>query len=255
MDWNKIVVTKIYNVIDVKVEKGKCGEMINRGFSGLVFSPEGEVVYRMNGKEFVSNGHNILYLPEGGSYTYESKCNGICPMINFHCDYDKSAFISFPVADIAIYENKFRELSKIHYNSSGIYSHHASFASFYDILVTIDKESAENEGSEYCRRAIGFMLDNISLPQLCCDKIALHLNISTVYLRKIFFAEKGIPPMSYLRKLRVERAKEFLKLPGKSIGEIAIEVGYSDIYSFSRAFKREMGMTPSYYALKYKNCY
>ena len=62
-------------------------------------------------------------------------------------------------------------------------------------------------------------------------------------------------PMAYLRRLRMEKAKELLKLPEKSVGEIAEEVGYSGIYQFSRVFKREALMTPSEYASRYKDSY
>lgn len=51
---------------------------------------------------------------------------------------------------------------------------------------------------------------------------------------------------SYVRAVRMERAAELLKnSPSLSIAEIAADVGYKRQGSFTDAFAREMGHTPS----------
>ena len=76
-----------------------------------------------------------------------------------------------------------------------------------------------------------------------------------LYFRKLFLREMGMSPMAYLRKMRIEKAKEYLKLPSMSVSETAYAVGYSGIYPFSRVFKRETGESPSNYSAKYRNSY
>lgn len=49
----------------------------------------------------------------------------------------------------------------------------------------------------------------------------------------------------YLTGVRIKRAKEVLCTTGMTIQEVAAEVGYNDEKYFSRAFKKEKGMTPS----------
>jgi AraC-like DNA-binding protein len=43
----------------------------------------------------------------------------------------------------------------------------------------------------------------------------------------------------------MHRAGEMLRSTGQNIGDVAFAVGYYSISAFSRAFSREMGMTPS----------
>ena len=253
MEWNKSVVSKLHSILDINVEKGKGGK-VNRHFSGLVFAKNGSVAYRMNGEEYVSDGTNVLYLP-CGAYTYEPLSDDVCPQINFECDFDRSEFLVFPVSNISVYEEKFENLRRMYYNENGTHSHHACLAALYDIMSSLDRESASSEYGKYIRMAISIMHGEYADPCLSNDRVAERLNISTVYFRKAFLKETGKSPMAYLRKLRMEKAKELLKLPEKSVGEIAEEVGYSGIYQFSRVFKREALMTPSEYASRYKDSY
>ena len=55
----------------------------------------------------------------------------------------------------------------------------------------------------------------------------------------------GEPPLAYLRRWRMHRASEALRDPSRSVMEIARSVGYDSEASFSRAFKRHFGRTPS----------
>ena len=50
--------------------------------------------------------------------------------------------------------------------------------------------------------------------------------------------------LSYLNKLRVDKAKEMLSSAGTTIKSIALQIGYNNEQSFSRYFKKSTGMTP-----------
>ena len=57
--------------------------------------------------------------------------------------------------------------------------------------------------------------------------------------------------IEYLQKVRIEASKKELETGRKSIDEIMIEVGYSDVQTFRDIFKRVTGTTP----IEYKNRY
>jgi AraC-like DNA-binding protein len=57
----------------------------------------------------------------------------------------------------------------------------------------------------------------------------------------------GISPREYLIRLRMERAVEMLKQRTLFITEISLSLGYSDLYTFSRAFCNFYGLSPSNY--------
>ena len=60
-----------------------------------------------------------------------------------------------------------------------------------------------------------------------------------------FSSRYGMPPMSYRKKLRITAARHLLSVSGRPVGEIASNVGYGDIFVFSRTFKSVTGLSPS----------
>lgn len=58
----------------------------------------------------------------------------------------------------------------------------------------------------------------------------------------------GVPPMEYLLSWRTEIAKDLLRREGLSVSEVAERVGYGSISTFSVAFTRHVGQSPSRYA-------
>ena len=71
--------------------------------------------------------------------------------------------------------------------------------------------------------------------------------MSTVYYRKLFTEVMGVPPITYARQLRIEKAKEMLKSDYITLTDIATSLGYSSLYDFSRDFKKHTGVAPSKY--------
>ena len=72
-----------------------------------------------------------------------------------------------------------------------------------------------------------------------------HVSIACMsYLFKKYFNEYF---SDYLWKLRVAKAKELLRGTSKPMEEICIAVGYENVSSFRRKFKKELGITPSQY--------
>ncbi len=66
-------------------------------------------------------------------------------------------------------------------------------------------------------------------------------------LINIFKNHFGVTPLSYIISLRIQKACEIMHSSDKPITEIAFEVGFTDSNYFSRAFKKNTGITPSEY--------
>ncbi len=70
-----------------------------------------------------------------------------------------------------------------------------------------------------------------------------------VHMSRASFAERftqlvGVPPMQYLTQLRMQLASAWIRDENMSVGEAAQRLGYSSDASFSRAFKRTIGVPP-----------
>lgn len=82
---------------------------------------------------------------------------------------------------------------------------------------------------------------------LSLDELASVAELSKYHFLRQFAQVVGMTPGAYLRTLRLCHAARELRTSRRSILEIALGAGFADHPSFSRAFARHMGMTPSQY--------
>ena len=77
------------------------------------------------------------------------------------------------------------------------------------------------------------------------DELAREAGTSRSVLAERFAKLLGIPPMHYLAKWRMQIASELLRSGKANLATIAADVGYESEASFSRAFKKLIGVSPS----------
>ena len=82
------------------------------------------------------------------------------------------------------------------------------------------------------------------------DELAHRAGMSVELLRVLCEKSTGRSPMKEVTYLRMQRAAIALSSTQDKIATIADEVGYSDPFAFSVAFKRSMGMTPRSFRLR-----
>ena len=75
-------------------------------------------------------------------------------------------------------------------------------------------------------------------------ELARTIASSRTVLADRFSQVVGVPPMLYLTRWRLQLAAEQLTSSSTKISAIAEQVGYESAAAFSRAFKRETGMSP-----------
>lgn len=79
------------------------------------------------------------------------------------------------------------------------------------------------------------------------ETIASRVNLERSYFTTLFTARVGISPGKYLHQYRMEIAAGLLAKDRLSVTTTALSVGYPDIYTFSKSFKRYFGVSPSEY--------
>ena len=89
--------------------------------------------------------------------------------------------------------------------------------------------------------------------ELSLGEFAQSVNLSVWRLCHIFKSDVGMPPIRYLRLLRMERAKDLLESSFLSVKEIAYQVGLHDESHFVRDFKSTYGFSPALYRSQFKN--
>ena len=78
-------------------------------------------------------------------------------------------------------------------------------------------------------------------------ELARHLQLHPTSVCRAFKQSIGLPPHQYLLSRRIECAKEMMRDPARSLTEIALDCGFSDLSQFSVVFKRIVGLTPREY--------
>ncbi len=73
------------------------------------------------------------------------------------------------------------------------------------------------------------------------------LGVSQPYLYRIFNEAFGKSPKAFISEYRINQAKKFLTETDMTIAEVSASVGYSDSFSFSKAFSKLCGTSPSEY--------
>lgn len=77
--------------------------------------------------------------------------------------------------------------------------------------------------------------------------IAKFVFLSPSYFTRAFKEETDMSPISYLLKVRIDRAKELLSDTGLKISDIALSVGFSNQQRFNEMFKKYTRLTPLQY--------
>ncbi|MDR0271604.1 helix-turn-helix domain-containing protein [Paenibacillus sp.] len=83
------------------------------------------------------------------------------------------------------------------------------------------------------------------------DMMADKLNITSGYLSTYFKEKTGLNFSDYLNDIRIRTAKDMLQNLDLRIQDVAARIGYQNVNSFIRMFKRHAGMTPGEYRKKY----
>lgn len=90
---------------------------------------------------------------------------------------------------------------------------------------------------------------NYMHPDISIAQIAESLNVSHPHLSRLFKAKTGVSIQDFLTNTRISRAVQLLR-SGESVQSTAYQVGYTDTFNFSKAFKRNTGAPPVSYKSK-----
>ena len=101
-------------------------------------------------------------------------------------------------------------------------------------------------GAEYVERAADYIRSHFQ-EDLTVSKLARYVGLNRSYLTTVFQNTLHISPQQFLMHFRMEYASQLLREDTLSVSEVARSCGYPDPLTFSKAFKRTLGVTPSQY--------
>jgi len=94
------------------------------------------------------------------------------------------------------------------------------------------------------KRVTTYMSDNLERT-IGLDELAAVISLSRAHFCTSFRKATGSTPHEWLTARRMDRAQELLLDRAREVTDIALSVGYQTNSSFSAAFRRHVGMTPT----------
>ncbi len=105
--------------------------------------------------------------------------------------------------------------------------------------------TAKNDTKQNCRliKVLNFIENNLTA-ELTLEEIAKNVGFSVSSLQRHFKSTYGSTVVDYIRKRKLEMAKDAMINEGLPVSEACFIAGYSNPSSFATAFKRAFGVSP-----------
>ncbi|MEM8527857.1 MAG: response regulator [Bacteroidota bacterium] len=102
-----------------------------------------------------------------------------------------------------------------------------------------------SQDDRFLKEVMEYVEDEIDNPDLEIEAMAKHVNMSRSQLYRKLKAITGDSPSTFIRNIRLERAKDLLLQRKATVSEIAYDLGFSTLSYFTRCFKEKFGVSPT----------
>lgn len=255
MDKRKLVslvVNKVNQYYTANTEAGMGRENVKLDCWTLALKLSGLTYYTKDGKIIVSDRSHVILIPKNCEHGWYCEKRGSVALICFECDMEADEIMSFKLKDSAEFLRVFRNMEVARLLRPEVYEMEWRKGMYEILLLILSEEIAPifipGKQRGKIQPAIDYIANNYQT-NITNDILSRECGISTVYFRKIFTEVFGVSPRIYVMQFRLDIAKGLLK-KGKypKIEDVAMHVGYSDVYQFSKMFKKHTGVSPKKYS-------
>ena len=231
--------------------------MKNRGRAsfGMLYTIEGHESYHFYDKTVIASPDTILFIPKNEAYRIELEdevSNVVCVDFDIVGEADFRPFLvklgkSNPMKNL--FQNAEKEWKR---RRAGFYASCKSF--FYSVISQLLRQESHYLNTEGYRKiadSVDYLHKHYLESDFRLSLLAEMSNMSGRYYETLFYHEFHMTPKEYVLSLKLTLAKELLSHEKTSVTDVALALGYSDIYYFSKLFKAKTGYTPSQYKHRY----
>ena len=235
---------------------------------GYCISGEGEMI--LDGESKVYQEGDFTIIPINFPHNTISKKNTVSHWEYIFCDPADILNKAFPNNELFV-ENTLKRL-----NSHVYFCHKDKQPELERLIITI-LEEMRNKKTYYCEKIImlcnslffeaarmntvdskvefeykdmGMISDAITYigknyaEQLRIKDVANSCSMSETNFRRVFSSYMGLTPLEYINLIRINKACELINSTHLSMEEIAMQVGYLQMTTFNRNFKKIIGESP-----------
>lgn len=209
----------------------------------------GSAKHSFDTKNFTIEKNCIYFLNQKENYDVKVLEATTCLSIHFQT-YEPIDTESFCIK-INNPSEVFNILEKIDLKHLSTYDEHLQMSDFYTLCSLFNayynqKYFPKNERLD---ESISYLKAHFT-EKNCLEHAAFQSGLSRRRFNDIFKNHYGITPNKYLTNLRIEHAKKLLMMNELTVSDVAMHCGFSDIYYFSKVFKKETGINAKSYSLR-----
>ena len=226
-----------------------------RATSAFLYILEGSFLYKTAEGQKKAERGDTVYLPIFSEYSYEIVSGKAeCIYVEFILETEEDGakriepICSSPTVlnrgDKLTLQSLFYEiLAHLHTERF------VALADLYWIISLLLRQTKPADGTHLGKiaPAVNYIRENYT-QRIYGAELAELCGISEGHMRRLFAEKLGNSPIGYKNALAAQAACTLLRLDGMNVSEVAAALGYPDIYTFSQAFKKEIGVSPKKYA-------
>jgi len=253
--FHDIRIGRMYIIVFKKEKNNFIFDCKSRNFDGFIFVTDGDGTFTDASGEHQLKRGAVMLLEEKSNYIFKGGKNGISYITMGFALHPEDGFSSLGLPTFIDTEKhpyilkQAEQMLKLWENRSSFYIMEARLLSERILLDLINICQNATSGFEFGGRlspALTFINQNYD-KSITNEQLAELCDLSTTHFRRLFKEQMGISPMHYRENIRIHWAIKLLESQMFTISEVADRLGYSDIYHFSKVFKRHTGNSPSFY--------
>jgi AraC-like DNA-binding protein len=227
--------------------------LVNKNYFLIIYALKGKAFYEAGGKNFIVSQGDVMFFNKGqihsgyadseNPWTYYTAAFNVMLPDGTACDT-----LSVPMLTHTSNTEIYHKLYENMYYEWG--THNIGYdlccrAGISELICRLARENlAEHKKSSDIENVKKYMMEHFT-ESFSIKKLAEIANVSQSHFYRVFRENTGISAKRYLNNIRINRAQALLQSGEYNVSEIAGMTGYSDIYYFSRMFKKITGVPPS----------
>ncbi|MDN8589204.1 AraC family transcriptional regulator [Paenibacillus sp. 11B] len=230
-------------------------------YSKFYFICEGEGWLKIGNQEYYPTPGQLFLMPEGIRQSYSAISDR--PFLKYWCHFSAKVgglnlfqILRLPhfcaPADPRLVQETFNSI--LTYARSGeVYAHMMAksklmeLLSYYVMNLDLNQISYVNAPVMEKMSAILAYIESNVEQNITVQDLAQIAYMHPNYFIRFFKQQLGVPPIHYITSRKIDKAKELLTSTSNTVTAIAEYLGFSDLYYFSRQFKKHTGLNPTEY--------
>lgn len=240
-------ITKIHNIYTYQNDKSGWTNAMQRNINIMSYQLDGQYDHAFDFGTLKVKENCIFNISAVDAYSVRKVKSGTSICVTFTSDVPIKTQLINCESDPR-FSVLFRKL--LNYRSIRTENnYYKALSIIYEILSLINQKTASDVLStpkhDIFAKTHEYLLNNYYNCEINLSNFSKESGLSDKYFRESFKKLYGSTPTQFLINLRLKEAAKLLSQGLLSVGEVAENVGFTDVYYFSKLFKKKFSVPPS----------